>query len=280
MKVVTRLEELRNIIAEYRRSGQSTGFVPTMGALHEGHLSLLRISRERARRTVVSIFVNPTQFGPQEDFRKYPRTARRDSELLAGEGVDLLFMPEAADVYPEGWAVSVSPGPVGDVFEGAVRSGHFAGVLTVVAKLFHMVEPDVAVFGQKDAQQLFLIRRMVADLNFPVQIIEGDTVRESDGLACSSRNAYLDSGQRAKATVLYRALRSGEELVRKGNRSLHQVQKAMMQVASAEKSFAPDYATAVNDETFAEDDPLPVRARLIIAGRLGSVRLIDNLRLY
>jgi pantoate--beta-alanine ligase len=250
-----------------------------MGALHEGHLSLVRIARKHARCCVASIFVNPTQFAPHEGYRYYPRTPERDFDVLAGEGVDIVFMPEASDVYPEGWAVQVDPGPVGKVFEGAIRPGHFTGVLTVVAKLFHMVEPDVAIFGQKDAQQLFLIRRMVADLNFPVQIVEGDTVREADGLACSSRNAYLSPVQRAKSTVLFRALGAGKEAMERSARSLRRVQEAMMQVMAAEPDFSPDYATAVSDATFSEEDPIPVRARLIIAGRLGPVRLIDNLRI-
>jgi len=279
MKVVTRLADLRGIIGEYRRESRTVGFVPTMGALHEGHLSLVRIAREQAQRCVVSLFVNPTQFGPEEDYRLYPRAAQRDAELLTAEGVDVIFMPDIAEVYPEGWAIQVDPGPVGNVFEGAVRPGHFAGVLTVVAKLFHMVEPDVAVFGQKDAQQLFLIRRMVVDLNFPVQIVEGDTVREADGLACSSRNAYLSPAQRAKATVLYRALCAGKKAAESTGRSLRQVQEAMAKVVAAEPDFSPDYATAVSDATFSEEAPLPSRARLIIAGRLGPVRLIDNLRI-
>jgi pantoate--beta-alanine ligase len=278
MKIVTRPAELRSVVAEYRGGLQSIGFVPTMGALHEGHLSLVRISRRRARRTVVSVFVNPTQFGPQEDFHTYPRTPQHDSELLSSEGVDVLFMPDAAEVYPQGWTVGVNPGPVGDMFEGAIRPAHFSGVLTIVAKLFHMVEPDVAVFGQKDAQQLFLIRRMVADLNFPVQIVEGETVREADGLACSSRNTCLNPEQRRKATVLFRALRAGENVLRKGDRSLQHVQNVMADVASGEADFTPDYATAVSEETFVEEDPLPEKTRLIIAGRLGPVRLIDNLR--
>lgn len=279
MKVVIRLADLRGIIGEYRRDSRRIGFVPTMGALHEGHLSLVRVAREQAQRCVVSIFVNPTQFGPQEDYRQYPRTPQRDLELLAGEEVDVVFMPDVAAVYPEGWAVQVDPGPVGSTFEGAVRPGHFAGVLTVVAKLFHMVEPDVAIFGQKDAQQLFLIRRMVANLNYPVHIVEGDTVREADGLALSSRNAYLSPAQRAKATVLYRALCAGKKAAENTRRSLRQVQEAMAKVVAAEADFAPDYATAVSDATFSEEDPLPPRARLIIAGRLGPVRLIDNLRI-
>ena len=279
MKVVTRLADLRAIIGEYRRDSRTVGFVPTMGALHEGHLSLVRISRKHAQRCVVSIFVNPAQFGPQEDYGAYPRTPERDFDLLAGEGVDVVFMPDAAEVYPEGWAVHVDPGPVGKVFEGAIRPGHFAGVLTVVAKLFHMVQPDVAVFGQKDAQQLFLIRRMVADLNFPVQIVEGDTVREADGLALSSRNAYLSPVQRAKATVLFRALCAGGKAVESTAHSLRRVQEAMAQVAAAEPDFSLDYATAVSEASFSEEDPLPKPARLIIAGCLGPVRLIDNLRI-
>jgi pantoate--beta-alanine ligase len=280
METATRLSDLRTIIREYKQASQTVGFVPTMGALHEGHLSLVRMARKHVQKTVVSIFVNPTQFGPNEDFRVYPRTPERDQDLLAREHVDVLFMPEVAEVYPESWAMTVDPGPVGETFEGAVRPGHFKGVLTVVAKLLNMVSPDAAVFGQKDAQQLFLIRRMVADLNIPVQILEGDTLREPDGLALSSRNAYLDGEQRKKAIVLYRALSEGKKAIENGERSLGGIKAAMRGVFAKEPDYLPDYATAVNETNFVEADPIPEQARLIIAGRLGPVRLIDNLRLF
>lgn len=280
MKTIARLSELRKIIGEYHRASQTVGFVPTMGALHKGHLSLVRTAREHAQKTIVSIFVNPAQFGPKEDFRIYPRTPERDLELLAREKVDVVFMPVVEEIYPEGTSVSVDPGPVGNAFEGAIRPGHFKGVLTVVAKLFHMVEPDTAVFGQKDAQQLFLIRRMVTDLNFPVQILEGDTLREPDGLALSSRNVYLNGEQRKKATILYRALCGGRKIIETCERSLNHVQEAMRDAAAAEPEFLPDYMTAVSEANFAEEDPVPEKARLIIAGCLGPVRLIDNLRLF
>ena len=280
METVTRLADLKKIISVYKKSSQTIGFVPTMGALHEGHLSLVRTARRQAQKIVVSIFVNPTQFGPKEDFRIYPRTPEKDSEQLACERVDILFMPNTGEVYPEGWAVTIDPGPVGSIFEGVIRPDHFRGVLTVVAKLFNMVEPDISVFGQKDAQQLFLIRRMVTDLNIPVRVVESDTLREVDGLAMSSRNVYLDIEQRKKAVVLFQALSEGRRAVEKGERSLIGIKTAMRSVFSAEPAFLPDYATVVNEAGFIEEDPIPEQARLIIAGRLGPVRLIDNMRLF
>lgn len=271
------IPDLHNALAEYRRAGLRVALVPTMGALHEGHLSLVRLARAHADRTVVSIFVNPTQFAPHEDFSRYPRLPERDCELLKSEGADIAFLPSRADMYPDGCRVTVQPGPVGDLFEGHVRPGHFAGVLTVVAKLFNISRPDVAVFGQKDAQQLYLIRRLTADLNFPVEILEGETMRESDGLAMSSRNVYLSPAGRVQATVLYRALRAGERAIRTGASGLPAVKSAMLQVCADVPEFVADYATVVDNRTFTELDPLARDSRLIIAGRLSGVRLIDNL---
>src|SRR5256714_777992 len=194
-----------------RARGRSVGFVPTMGALHEGHLLLVDRAKQRTDRVVLSVFVNPLQFGPQEDFAKYPRDVARDTQLAAERGVDCLFVPDGTAMSPEQPLVRVAPGPMADTLEGAVRPGHFAGVLTVVAKLLHIVEPDVAVFGRKDFQQAMLVRRMAADLDFPIAIDVAATVRELDGLALSSRNGYLSSDERRSALALSRALRALEQ---------------------------------------------------------------------
>jgi pantoate--beta-alanine ligase len=276
MRIVRSLEELKQALTELRRGGKTLGFVPTMGALHEGHLSLVRNAREQADLIAVSIFVNPTQFGPKEDYRVYPRTPEKDCELLEREGAALVFMPIAADMYPAGASVTVDPGPVADTFEGKSRPGHFRGVLTVVAKLLNLIQPEVAVFGQKDAQQLFLVRRMVADLNMPTEIVEGPTVRESDGLALSSRNRFLKAAEREKATVLHRSLLEGKRDFESGERSLNALREAMRVCAETVPEFDLDYATAVGEDDFVESDPLKEAVRLIIAGKLGSVRLIDN----
>jgi pantoate--beta-alanine ligase len=279
MEIVRTFAELNAARTKLGSGSKTLSFVPTMGALHEGHLSLVATAREHSDITAVSIFVNPTQFGPNEDYGVYPRNTEKDCALLEAAGADLVFMPTAAMMYPAGSLVTVEPGPVGDEFEGRIRPGHFRGVLTVVAKLFHLVKPDVAVFGQKDAQQLFLIRRMVADLNFPVRIVAGETMRAADGLALSSRNAYLKVAEREHATVLYRALCAGSRLFDSGTRSLGEIKSAMQEVTQEVAEFELDYATAVSDSEYAEHDPVPDDGRLIIAGRLGSVRLIDNMPL-
>jgi pantoate--beta-alanine ligase len=279
MRVIADPTELRPALADLRLRRKTIGFVPTMGALHDGHLSLVRVSREQTSAVVVSIFVNPTQFGPNEDFRIYPRTPEADLEFLEREGVDIVFMPPTELMYPRGSKITVYAGPVGETFEGAIRPGHFDGVLTIVIKLFNLVQPDVAVFGQKDAQQLFLIRRMVTDLNVPVRVMEGDTIRESDGLAKSSRNVYLKVQEREKASVLHRALATGQRLFDAGNRSLADFQRAMHAELAFVPEFTPDYATAVSEASFMENDPVADSVRLIVAGRLGPVRLIDNFRL-
>ncbi|MBU0507280.1 pantoate--beta-alanine ligase [bacterium] len=279
MRVVTETDEIHRQAEALRAGDKRLSFVPTMGALHEGHLALVRLAHQHADRVAVSIFVNPLQFGPREDFRVYPRTPEEDCERLEKEGVDLVFMPTTEAMYPSGWTVSVHPGPVGGVYEGKIRPGHFQGVLTVVAKLFHIVDPDVAVFGEKDAQQLFMIRRMVEDLDFRVKIIAGETVRESDGLALSSRNAFLTLDERAKAPVLYRSLQAGRlAILDDGVRTLGQLQDAMRTVLAEIPELRVEYSTAVCDQSFSETDPLPKDdIRLIVAGRFSTVRLIDNL---
>ncbi|GAA5082855.1 pantoate--beta-alanine ligase [Thermocatellispora tengchongensis] len=248
--------------------------VPTMGALHEGHRSLIRLARERADHVAVSIFVNPLQFSPNEDFSRYPRTFDADLEVCAAEGVGIVFAPSDEVMYRPDRQVSVSAGEMGAIVEGAFRPGHFDGVLTVVLKLFNLVRPDVAVFGQKDAQQLALIRRMVLDLDVPVEIVAGPTVREPDGLALSSRNRYLSAEDRVVALALSRALREGAR-----HRAPADIRRAAREVLdAAAPALALDYLVLADPATFAEvgDDHVG-EAVLAVAARVGSTRLIDNM---
>ncbi len=257
--------------------GASTGegtlaLVPTMGALHRGHRALIRTAREQADHVVVSVFVNPLQFGPNEDFSRYPRTFEADLEACADEGVSVVFAPSTEDMYAPDRQVGVSAGQMGALVEGAFRPGHFDGVLTVVLKLFNLVQPDVAVFGQKDAQQLALIRRMVADLNLPVSVLGAPTVREADGLALSSRNRYLSPHERHVALALSRALFAGA-----GHRAPEGVLGAARAVLDAEPEVAVDYLVLVNPATFVEvGEGYRGEAILAVAARVGTTRLIDN----
>jgi pantoate--beta-alanine ligase len=275
-------EELHALLAEARAAGRSVGFVPTMGALHEGHASLLRVARERVAggQVVASIFVNPLQFGPGEDLDRYPRTLDADLKLCEREGVDVVFAPAVEEVYP-GWPdppqVTVEPGPLASLLEGEVRPGHFAGVLTVVAKLFGLVRPDLAVFGQKDYQQLVLVRRMVDDLCLAVEVVGAETLREPDGLALSSRNRYLDPADRARAAILSRALRAAQERAPYG---LPAARWAFMRVLEDDPELELDYF-AIRGADLAELDDYPdgVEGRALVAARFGSTRLIDNVPL-
>ena len=266
--------DLRSALDGARREGRVIGFVPTMGALHEGHLSLIRSARSRCDVVVVSIFVNPLQFGPGEDLDSYPRDEERDVELAEREKVDLVFAPSVAEMYDDARATTVQVSGVGDRFEGAARPGHFDGVATVVAKLFGLVSPHVAFFGQKDAQQLAVIRRMVADLSIPVEVVACPTVRDPDGVALSSRNAYLSSDDRARAVVLPRALHEGAAVVRSGGSPSDAV-RAMESLVSAIAGVDFDYAAVVDPDTF--EDAATGPSLLIVAARVGNTRLIDNL---
>jgi pantoate--beta-alanine ligase len=246
--------------------------VPTMGALHEGHRTLVRAAKQRAATVVVSVFVNPTQFGPGEDFDRYPRTWDADLAALAEEGADVVFHPGVEEVYPEGsLGVTVHPGPLGDVLEGAVRPGHFAGVLTVVAKLFGLVRPDVALFGEKDYQQLTLIRAMARELALGVEVVGVPTVREDDGLALSSRNRYLSPEQRATAVALSRALRAGADAEAQGPEAVLAAARAVL---AAEPNLVQDYLELTDIDL----GPVPTAgpARLLVAARAGTTRLLDN----
>lgn len=280
MQSVRTIDETRAAIAKARAAGATIGFVPTMGFLHEGHLSLIRVAREAgATFIVVSIFVNPTQFGPNEDFTRYPRNEEGDAAMLEGEDTDLLFLPSVEVMYPAGATTSVKAGAVAKPLEGERRPGHFDGVATVVAKLFHIVEPDLAAFGRKDAQQCAVIEAMVRDLDVPVRLVFGETMREHDGLAMSSRNSYLSADERAKAPVLHRALRAGEEAITHGIHEVAGVEKLMRRVVEEEGGVEVDYLAVVDPLTF--EAPADFRRELLLAGavRLGRTRLIDNIRL-
>jgi len=262
-----------------RLSGQRLGFVPTMGALHEGHLSLIRKAKQESDVVAASIFVNPLQFGPNEDLAKYPRTFERDCELLKKEGVAFLFAPSAEEMYPEQSTTYVTVEGLRDKLCGRSRPGHFRGVSTVVAKLFNIVEPDLAFFGQKDAAQLAIIRRMVRDLNIPVEIIAGAIVREPDGLAMSSRNAYLDAEQRKAALVLYRSLTHIKQKFDQGERNVTELIAAGKKIFAEEPTVRLDYLEIVTPETLDPVEEIRGRVLVAVAGFLGTTRLIDNILL-
>ena len=279
MNAYTTITGLQSALAPHWRAGAAIGLVPTMGALHEGHLSHVRRVRARDEVVVASIFVNPTQFGPSEDLMRYPRTPERDAALLEAEGVDVLFMPSAEEMYPPGFATRVEVGRIGEVLEGASRPGHFAGVATVVLKLFGLVRPTRAYFGQKDAQQLAVIRQMVRDLNLPVEIVAGPTIREPDGLAMSSRNAYLNPAERRAATVLYHALTAAREHYNAGERDTTALRHVMHRTVSEEPLARLDYAEVVGADTMEPAATAEAGALLVIATRIGTTRLIDNMAL-
>jgi pantoate--beta-alanine ligase len=277
MKTITTISEMRSLADSLRRQGKTIGFVPTMGFLHEGHLSLMKKAREENDVVVTSIFVNPTQFGPQEDLDRYPRDAEGDARKCGSVGVDHLFLPTSTEMYPAQPSVYVTVEDLSGVLEGAVRPGHFRGVATVVAKLFHIVRPHRAYFGQKDYQQCAVIRRMVQGLDLDVEVIVLRTVRELDGLAMSSRNVYLDGEQRRKAACLYRALRAGEELVRAGTREPEKVRQKMRAVMLAETGVAVDYAEVADPDTLQPLETIADDMVLLVAARIGTTRLIDNM---
>ncbi|MDX2035412.1 MAG: pantoate--beta-alanine ligase [Isosphaeraceae bacterium] len=280
IRVVETIADLRAAVAGARREGATIGFVPTMGALHAGHARLVEVAREETDFVVVSIFVNPTQFGPKEDFSRYPRTLESDLAICGDAGAALVFTPSVEAIYPP------SPGPrtyvevpgLSDILEGASRPGHFRGVATVVMKLFQMVQPDVAFFGRKDFQQLRVIEKMTSDLDLPVRIRPVATVRESDGLAMSSRNRYLDDAQRKAATVLSRALRAAENAVTAGERDADRVRQILVETIESESSALLDYAEvadAATLEALARISP-GQPAVALLAARVGPARLIDN----
>jgi pantoate--beta-alanine ligase len=280
VEVIRTVAELRAACDRARAEGRSVGFVPTMGAFHEGHRSLLRRARAECDLAVCSIFVNPTQFDDPADLAAYPRDEEADLREAGALGIDLAFVPSLEEMYPAGAPeVTVDPGPLGERLEGAARPGHFRGVATVVAKLFHAVGPCRAYFGEKDAQQLAVIQRMVRDLSFPVEVVPCPTVREPDGLAMSSRNRRLTPEQREAATCLFLALAEAAELARAGERDAAKLVAVMAREIGATPQARIDYVAVVDEETFEEVREMRGPARALVAARFGDVRLIDNLPL-
>jgi pantoate--beta-alanine ligase len=269
---------MRDLSRRARRSGESVGFVPTMGALHAGHVSLLRRARVENRRLAVSVFVNPLQFGPAEDLNRYPRNELQDLRLCRWAGTDWLYMPPARAIYPPGFATRVDPGPMGRLWEGAVRPGHFSGVLTVVLKFLETVEPDTLYLGQKDAQQAALLTQMVRDLDLPVRVVVCPTVRERDGVALSSRNVYLSAEERVRARGIVLGLRAGRRAARAGRRDAKAIVSAARRTLLREASpDRIDYLALVDPKTFEPIPRLTRRGLLIAAVRIGQTRLIDNM---
>jgi pantoate--beta-alanine ligase len=277
MQILHRVEEARAFSRACRDRGEKLGLVPTMGYLHEGHLSLIRLAKRRASKVVVSVFVNPLQFGPREDLDRYPRDFERDRALCEKEGADALFAPDAAEMYPTGFATRVEvSGPLTAGLCGARRPGHFTGVATVVTKLLAIGDPDVAVFGQKDAQQALVVKRLVEDLNLPVEIAVAPIVRESDGLAMSSRNAYLSKDERAQARVLRASLDRAEGLFSSGDRDAETLLESVRAVIGTAPLARLDYAELVDAETLEPLQTIKSAALLALAAWFGPTRLIDN----
>jgi pantoate--beta-alanine ligase len=279
MRVAATRAELAAALAPFRTAGETVGFVPTMGALHAGHLSLLELARERAGRVVASIFVNPTQFGPHEDFARYPRHPEADAALLEAAGCDLLFLPAVETIYPPGSSTRVRVEGPSRGLEGVSRPGHFEGVATDVAILFGLVRPDFAVFGEKDAQQLAVVRALARDLALGVEIVAGETVREADGLALSSRNVFLDPDERRRATVLHRALGRARLAIEGGERSGDEIRRLLAETIAAEPGVELDYVDVVDAASFVPIEYLAGEIVLPVAARVGTTRLLDNFRL-
>ena len=279
MKIGVTIAETRATCRAARASGRRLGLVPTMGALHEGHLSLVRVAKATCDAVAVSIFVNPTQFGPNEDLSRYPRPFERDCQLLEKEGIDILFAPRVEEIYPPGAVSWVLVEGLSEKLDGGSRPGHFRGVTTIVAKLFHIVEPDVAFFGQKDAAQLAVIRRMVQDLNFPVEIVACPIVREPDGLAMSSRNAYLDREERVRARVLQRGLQEARKQFLAGERTAAKLISIGKEAFACEPVVRLDYFEIVDPDTLEPIERVSQEALVGVAAFVGKTRLIDNLLL-
>ena len=277
MRIVERIPDVRAALSAEKEIGKNVGLAPTMGAFHEGHISLMRRARETCGFVVVSLFVNPTQFGPNEDLARYPRNFDADRRMAEDVGVDLLFAPSAEELYPEGFCTYIDPGELGNMFEGEIRPGHFRGVATVVAKLFNIVDPDMAFFGLKDYQQFLVIENLVRDLNMRVQIVPMPTVREEDGLAMSSRNVHLDPDERKAAAVLHRALNQAGKLHEKGEVNVAALEMAMREVLDSEPMAKVDYAVVRNADTLAPIYTISDRAVALAAVRIGNTRLIDNM---
>lgn len=277
MDVITSIKEMQRRADRLRRDGKVIAFVPTMGYLHEGHLSLMREGRRRGDCLVVSIFVNPLQFGPAEDFAQYPRDLKRDLRLMEGIGVDICFTPTTAEMYPDGFQTSVEVERVTKNLCGISRPGHFRGVATVVTKLFNIVKPHLAIFGEKDYQQLITIKQMARDLNMDIEIIGMPTVREADGLAMSSRNTYLSPKERKEATALYRSLMKARELFLQGERNSLAILNQVRSIIEAESSVIIDYAKICDPHTLEDIEVIKAEALVALAVKIGKTRLIDNI---
>jgi len=279
VETIYTVEWMKQAARQARAEGRIVGLVPTMGALHEGHLSLVRAAQRQCAPVVVSIFVNPTQFGPQEDFSKYPRPIERDRALLEELHVDCLFAPSAEEIYPAPFRTHVEVGGLSDRYEGRMRPGHFRGVATVVLKLFEIVQPRFAYFGRKDAQQARVVRQMISDLNLDAEVVVCPIVREPDGLALSSRNAYLNADDRRRATVLHRALDAARREILGGERDATRLLGRMREVLKTEPAAEPDYVELVDAETFEPVTLLRRECLAVMAVRVGGVRLLDNMRI-
>lgn len=272
---VSTIRDLRTTLLSWREAGDTVALIPTMGALHKGHMALVEAARKVAKRTVVSIFVNPTQFGLKEDLSKYPRQMEADQKLLTNAGVDLLFAPPVEEIYPQGFITNINPGPIATLFEGAIRPGHFAGVATVVTKLLLQAMPDVAFFGEKDFQQLLVIRRTTHDLNIPVHIAGVPIVRDEDGLAFSSRNIYLSADERKRSIALPQALNEAAQYLAAGQNRDEVLKVVREKIIAA--GFVLDYLELVDAHNLAPLDISPSKGRLIAAARMGTTRLLDNI---
>lgn len=276
MKIIKTIHEVKEEIKKHRLQGKTVGFVPTMGYLHEGHLSLVNASKKQNDITVMSIFVNPTQFGPNEDFEKYPRDMERDIKKAETAGVDIVFLPSVSEMYPEGYKTYVSVEGLTEVLCGKSRPGHFKGVTTIVTKLFNIVKPDRAYFGQKDAQQAAVIMKMVRDIDMDIEIVVCPIIREKDGLAMSSRNVYLKPEERKAAVILSKALFEAEDLIKKGCRSRDEVIEYLRKRINSEELAQIDYVEAVNAKTLETSTQLEGKVLIAVAVRFGNTRLIDN----
>lgn len=278
VRIIRSPKKMQRVCGELRGKGKTVGLVPTMGYLHEGHLSLVRIARKRSDVLVVSLFVNPTQFGPKEDFKSYPRDFKRDRLLLEEKGCDIIFAPRMEDMYPEGYLTYVTVEKITGKLEGRTRPTHFRGVTTILAKLFNIVQPDIAVFGQKDAQQAVVLKKMVDDLNFGIKMIIAPTVRERDGLALSSRNKYLSKEERKQATVLYQSLCEAKRLVSRGERNAGRIMSRMRSLINKQPSAELDYIAITDARTLELLSRLEGEVLISLAVRFGKARLIDNIR--
>ena len=277
MKIVDNISRMSTLSKMTKKEGKSIGFVPTMGYLHEGHMSLVKTAKKHTDMTVMSIFVNPLQFGPEEDFDKYPRDFKHDEQVAMAAGVDVLFYPSMKDMYPEGYTTYISVEGLTDTLCGASRPGHFEGVATVVAKLFNIVKPNIAYFGQKDAQQAIVIKKMTEDLNMDIEIKVLPIVREESGLAMSSRNMYLSEDEKMQALVLYQSLKKAESLINKGEKDPKKIIKVMEEMIKKEKDVKVDYISVVNTMNLKDAAVISGEVLIALAAFVGKTRLIDNI---